>query len=145
MPCLISNRISKHKINRMEQITGRIVKDAVIRKTKDNRELVAFTVAVNDRYKPKGKDEVKEPRFFNCAYWLSTKVQTALKQGTVVSVFGRVNLNAYKGSDGEYHANLTFHASNIDIIASARKDTNTTTIKEGATTGTSETIDDLPF
>ncbi len=37
----------------MEQITGRIVRDAQIKKTNDGRELVAFTVAVNDRYKPK--------------------------------------------------------------------------------------------
>lgn len=125
----------------MEQITGRIVKDAVIRKTKDNRELVAFTVAVNDRYKPKGKDEVKEARFFNCAYWLSTNVKTALKQGTVVSVFGRVNLNAYKGSDGEYYANLTFHVNYIEIIASAKSHAAVETTDAGAPI----TKEDLPF
>ncbi len=65
----------------MEQITGRLVRNAEIKKTKDGRELVAFTLAVNDRYKPKGKDEVKETRFFSCAYWLGTKVKDALKQG----------------------------------------------------------------
>ena len=127
----------------MEQITGRIVKDAEIRKTKDGRELVAFTVVVNDRYKPKNGDEVKEARFFNCAYWLNTKVRATLKKSTVVSVFGRVNLNAYKGSDGEYHANLTFHVSHIDIIASTKQAT--TAALEGVTAGTTEIKEDLPF
>lgn len=124
----------------MEQITGRLVRNAEIRKTKDSRELVSFTVAVNDRYKPKGKDEVKETRFFSCAYWMGTKVKDALKQGTIVNLFGRVNLNAYRGSDGEYHANLTFHASHIDIIAGAKKDGNI-----AGNTGTPENKDDLPF
>ena len=125
----------------MEQITGRIVKDAAIRKTGDGRELVTFTVAVNDRYKPKGKDEIKETRYFNCAYWLSTKVKDALKQGTIVSVFGRVNLNAYKGSDGEYHANLTFHCNYIEILGGGKREA-TATADAGATP---ETKDDLPF
>ena len=126
----------------MEQITGRIVKDAVIKKTNSGKELVAFTVVINDRYKPKERDEVKEARFFNCAYWLSTKVKDVLKKGTVVSVFGRVNLNAYKGSDGEYHANLTFHANHIEIIVSAKKEA---AIAETVPTGAPGTSDDLPF
>ena len=126
----------------MEQITGRIVKDAQIKKTNNGRELVAFTVAVNDRYKPKDKEEVKETRFFSCAYWLGTKVQKALKQGTVVSVLGRVNLNAYKGTDGEYHASLTFHANYIEIIAGGKKET---AAADATASGTPETKDDLPF
>ena len=129
----------------MEQITGRLVRNAEIKKTKDSRELVAFTVAVNDRYKPKGKDEVKETRFFSCAYWMGTKVKDALKQGTIVNLFGRVNLNAYKGSDGEYHANLTFHASHIEIIASAKKEANTLATADAGNNGAPATKDDLPF
>ena len=106
---------------------------------------MAFTVAVNDRYKPKGKDEVKETRFFSCAYWMGTKVKDALKQGTIVNLFGRVNLNAYKGTDGEYHANLTFHASHIEIIAGAKKEGNTGAMADAVNTGTPDTKDDLPF
>ena len=126
----------------MEQITGRVVRDAVIKKTNDGKELVAFTVVVNDRYKPKGKDEVKEARFFECAYFLGTNVKSVLRKGAVVSVFGRVNLNAYKGSDGEYHANLTFHTSLIDVIAKAKQEASA---QEAVTAGNAENKDDLPF
>ena len=105
----------------MEQITGRIVRNAEIRTTKDGKEFVSFTVAVNDRYKPKGKDAIESTRYFNCSYWQSTKVKDALKQGTVVSLFGRVDLNAYEGSDGKYHANLTFHATHIEVFSSKKE------------------------
>ena len=130
----------------MEQITGRIVRDAVVRTTKGGTELVAFTVAVNNRYKQKGKDEVKETRYFNCVYFLTKKVKAALKQGAIVSVFGRVNVNAYKGADGEYHAHLTMHANFIEILAAVKKDAATAEVAgKPAHSPTSETIDDLPF
>jgi len=130
----------------MEQITGRIVRDAVVRTTKGGIELVAFTVAVNDRYKQKGKDEVKETRYFNCAYFLSAKIKSALKQGAIVSVFGRVNVNAYKGTDGEYHAHLTFHAKFIEILAAVKKDaTKAEAAGKPTHSSTPETVDDLPF
>ena len=126
----------------MEQITWRIVKDAEIRRTHDNREFVVFTVAINDRYKPMNKDEVRETRYFSCSYWVSTTIKEVLRKGAVVSVFGRVNINAYKGTDGEYHANLTFHANNIEVIATAKREA---AAAEAVPAGTPETKDDLPF
>ena len=35
-------------------LIGRITKDAVIKKLKDDREVVNFSIAINDYYKPKG-------------------------------------------------------------------------------------------
>jgi len=42
------------------EITGRIVKDASVFKLKENREVVNFTIAVNDSYKPKDSTELKK-------------------------------------------------------------------------------------
>src|SRR4051812_32223570 len=106
----------------MEQITGRIVKDAEIKRTNGGKELVAFSVAINDYYKPKNGEVQKKTRFFNCAYFVSTKVATALKQGSIVSLFGRVDINAYTGADGKHHASLAFFANHIDIISVGKKD-----------------------
>ena len=36
------------------EITGRLTADAEVRKTGTSKEFVAFTVVVNDYYKPKG-------------------------------------------------------------------------------------------
>jgi hypothetical protein len=54
-----------------------------------------------------------------------------------------VNINAYKGSDGEYHANLAFHTNYIDIIASGKIKAGTAAVPAAA--GAPETVDDLPF
>ncbi|WP_241774994.1 single-stranded DNA-binding protein [Flavobacterium sp. Leaf82] len=51
------------------EITGRIVKDASVFKLKENREVVNFTIAVNDSYKPKDSTELKKiTTYINCSY-----------------------------------------------------------------------------
>lgn len=123
------------------EITGRLTENAKVRKTKNDIELVAFTVVVNDSYKPKGGDRVNIATFFNCAYWQGTRVAKALKKGSIVNLFGHVGIDAYKGSDGEFYANLTFHVNHIKIIAGAKKETEL----ETASAGAPESKDDLPF
>ncbi len=51
------------------EVTGRIVKDAVVNQLKDEREVINFSIAVNDSYKLKGSNEIKKvTTYFNCAY-----------------------------------------------------------------------------
>src|SRR5271170_8433537 len=105
------------------EITGRLTADAAIRKTTNNRELVAFTVVVNDYYKTKGGETKELSEFFNCSYWLTTKIADTLQKGCIVTVTGRVYLNEYKGKDGNQYAQLAFHVNSIKIIAGGRKNT----------------------
>ena len=42
------------------EIKGLIVKDASIFKLKQNSEVVNFTIAINDSYKPKDSKELKK-------------------------------------------------------------------------------------
>ncbi|WP_018613159.1 single-stranded DNA-binding protein [Segetibacter koreensis] len=57
------------------EITARITKDAVVSKLKDEREVVNFTVAINDYYKPKNSSEGKKiTTFVNCSYWISSNI-----------------------------------------------------------------------
>lgn len=123
----------------MESITGRLTANAAIKKTKDQRELVAFSVAVNDRYKIKGGELKKDTRFFSCSYWVSTAIAAHLKKGMMVSLFGRVGLNAYKNSEGDFFAHLTFHANTIKILTGA------TGAPAHEETGAAAGKDDLPF
>ncbi len=117
------------------ELTARLAGDAVVRKTKDGRELVAFTVVDNNYYKTKSGEKKKDATFFNCAYWLSTAIAGHLKKGTIVTLFGRVGINSYKNREGEFFANLIFHTNNIKIVAGAK----------GADTSMVESKDDLPF
>lgn len=129
------------------EITGRLIGDAEVRKTSNNRELVTFTVAVNDYYKTKSGEPKEVSEFFNCTYWLSTKIAHSLTKSSIVTVSGRVFLNEYEGKDGKHYANLGFHANGIKIIATSKRN-NTShqgTKKDTTPVGIPETKDDLPF
>jgi single-strand DNA-binding protein len=128
------------------EITGRIVKDASVFKLKENREVVNFTIAVNDSYKPKDSTELKKiVTYIDCSYWLSSKTAQWLKKGALVELFGRIGLNVYIGNDGQAHGSLTFHTSHIKILAFAKSGQETPQISAGAKTNTEKEPDDLPF
>ncbi len=127
------------------EITGRIVKDASVFKVKENREVVNFSIAVNDSYKPKGSTETKKiVTYIDCSYWMSAGLAQWLKKGTLVQLFGRIGLNVYIGNDAQPHGSLTFHTSDIKILVFAQTDNNTHTpaLKQQ---NASDNPDDLPF
>ena len=97
------------------EIVGRITADATVKELEDGRNVVHFTIAVNDRYKPKGREVVKVTTFYNCSYWISPKKAEVLKKGTLVQVSGRLSLHAYAGADGTAKASLDMHVNNIRI------------------------------
>jgi single-strand DNA-binding protein len=136
------------------ELTGRLTADAEIKKTTDNRQLVAFTVAVNDYFKTKSGEPKELTEFFNCSYWLSTKIADSLLKGSIVTVTGRVYLNEYKGKDGNQYASLACHANGIKIITVPKKNgaTQQNTARKQVTNGqpasavtNPQTNDDLPF
>lgn len=127
------------------EITGQIVKDASVFKVKENREVVNFSIAVNDSYKPKGSTETKKiVTYIDCSYWMSAGLAQWLKKGTLVQLFGRIGLNVYIGNDAQAHGSLTFHTSDIKILVFAQTDNNTHTpaLKQQ---NASDNPDDLPF
>jgi len=128
------------------EITGRIVKDASVFKLKENREVVNFTIAVNDSYKPKDSTELKKVvTYINCSYWLSSKSALWLKKGALVELFGRIGLNVYIGNDSEAHGSLTFHTSHIKILAFAKSGEQIPQISTAVKDNTEKEPDDLPF
>jgi single-strand DNA-binding protein len=128
------------------EITGRIVKDASVFKLKENREVVNFTIAVNDSYKPKDSTELKKiVTYIDCSYWLSSKTAQWLKKGALVELFGRIGMNVYIGNDSEAHGALTFHTSHIKILAFAKDEKQTPEVSKGVKTSSEKEPDDLPF
>ena len=123
-------------------IVGRLTKDAVVNQLKDEREVVNFSIAVNDYCKPKNSEGVKATTYFNCAYWISTKVAANLKKGTLVEVTGRIYVTAYPGADGTANASLNCHVNNIKIHAWPKE---VEVIGKAEPTATSEDADEVPF
>jgi single-strand DNA-binding protein len=124
------------------EITGRLTADAQVHKVSNDKEVVNFSIAINDNYKAKGSTQITEVvTYINCSYWLNVTTAQWLKKGALVQLFGRVGLNVYSNSEGKPLGSLTFHTNNIKILAFAKTETTTKPIKEVK----QEVTDDLPF
>jgi single-strand DNA-binding protein len=122
-------------------IIGRITKDAVVKQLKDEKQVVEFSIAVNDYYKPKNGEAKQFTLFVNCAYWFGIAIAAALKKGTVVELNGRAYISAYNDMKGEARASLNFHINKIQIHSSAKQTEKTETVVAETPTP----VDDLPF
>lgn len=129
------------------EITARITADAVVKKLKDERQVVNFSVAINDSYKPKGSDQVtKVVTYVDCSYWTNPGIAQYLTKGTIVELHGRIGINAYLNMQGEAKASLRFHVNSIKLHGG-----NKTTAKPVETSAPviagelTEPLDDLPF
>jgi len=128
-------------------ITGRLTRDAEVRTTPQDKQVVNFSVAINDSYRNKQGERIEQTTFFDCSYWRTSKVADFLTKGTLVELSGRVSARAWTGNDGEVRAGLNFHTSQIKLHGAGKKIENpkaSTTAMNGKlipqTTG-----DDLPF
>jgi single-strand DNA-binding protein len=129
------------------ELTGRITADAKLSTVKDGRQVVNFSVAVNDSYKPKGSEvAVKVATFFNCSYWINPGIAEYLTKGTLVEVYGRISVNAWTNAEGEARASLNFHVNSIKLHGNSNAAINTA-VKETvpAAAAITDPIDDLPF
>jgi len=129
-------------------ITGRVTKDAQVRTLSDSRQVVNFSVAINDSYKGRQGERVEQTTFFECAYWISPRVAGFLTKGTVVELTGRVSARAWTGSDGEPRAGLNFNTSNIKLHGGGKKsetDHAVQTNSKNKKVTAKEPEDDMPF
>lgn len=129
------------------EITGRITKDATVHKISNDKQVVNFSIAINDSYKPKGSSEYKEVvTYIDCSYWMGTGVAEWLKKGTLVQLFGRIGISVYTASDGRALGSLTFHTNSLKILVFAKKvQTSETTSIPTAQHNSKDEPDDLPF
>nr|WP_315200606.1 single-stranded DNA-binding protein [uncultured Flavobacterium sp.] len=129
------------------EITGRITKDAALVKISAEKQVVNFSIAINDSYKPKNAAQLKEiVTYVDCSYWLAPKTAEWLKKGALVQLFGRIGLSVYNSADGRALGSLTFHVNSLKILVFAKK---TEAVQNTASPKTqqksSQDPDDLPF
>ena len=129
------------------EIIARITADAVVKTLKDERQVVNFSVAINDSYKPKGAAEVtKIVTYLDCSYWTNPGIAQYLTKGTLVELYGRIGVNAYTNLQGEAKANLRFHVNNLKLHGgsknAAKQEEKPVQVIAGQLT---EPMDDLPF
>jgi single-strand DNA-binding protein len=124
------------------ELTGRLTADAVISTLKDQRQVINFSIVINDSYKPKGSDTVKKLiTYVNCSYWRNPGLATYLKKGTLVELFGRISVNAWTNTEGEAKASLNFHINSIKLHGRSTIEN----AEAPSLSSTPENNDDLPF
>ncbi len=123
-------------------ITGRLTRDAEVRTTSNGKQVVNFSVAVNDSYKTKQGERIEQTAYFDCSYWRSPKVIKMLTKGLLVELTGRVSARAWVSKNGEAKASLNFHTSDIKPLAGGRK---SETVQATTKVNTNSIEDDLPF
>ncbi|WP_348800108.1 single-stranded DNA-binding protein [Flavobacterium adhaerens] len=128
-------------------ITGRLTRDAQVRTTAQEKQVVNFSVAVNDSYRNKQGERIEQTTYFDCSYWISPNVAKILTKGAIVELHGRVTAKAWTASNGEIKASLNFNTSQIKLHGSIKK----SELVENSTETQNNTIpleqpkDDLPF
>lgn len=133
------------------EISGRLTADAQVNTLKDERQVVSFSIAVNDSYRPKDSEEIRQiTTYINCSYWLRVKTAKWLKKGTLVQLYGRIGMNAYVNSQGEAAGSLTFHVNDIKLLAFPNqkrdgRETPTAYPENTSKQSNSGDADDLPF
>lgn len=96
-------------------ITGKIIRNAEIRSTASGRQFVSFTLMVSESYKTKEGERKKQNSFFDCAYWITTNAVSLLTKGAVVTLNGRLNVNAWISAENKAKASLNFHISSFKV------------------------------
>lgn len=125
------------------EIVGRLTADAKVSALKDKRQVVNFTIAINDSYKPKDSEQpVKITNYVNCSYWINPAIGEYLKKGSLVELSGRIGVNAWTNAEGEAKASLTFHVNNLKLhggVVTAIKE------KDSEAADIIAPMEDLPF
>lgn len=125
------------------ELTGRVTTDATVNTTKSGRKVVHFTIALNDRYKPKDSDTWKTlTTYVNCSYWMREGIARHLTKGTIAEVQGRISVSAWLNAQGEAKGSLNFHVNSVKLYGKTASLPNGTTPNAAEIT---EPIDDLPF
>ncbi|AWG22992.1 single-stranded DNA-binding protein [Flavobacterium faecale] len=128
-------------------ILGRLTKDAEIHRTPQDKQVVNFSVAINDSYRNKQGERIEQTSYFDCSYWRSPNIAKILNKGALVELTGRVSARAWTAINGELKSSLNFHTSTIKLYGGSKK----IEFKQGITKQnntkiiTPEPVEDLPF
>ena len=127
-------------------IVGRITRNAEINHLKDDKQVVNFSVAINDNYKTKQGERKEQTTYYNCSYWINSRIAEFLTTGTLVELSGRISSSAWIGKDGEIRSVLNFHTSNIKLHGGGKRVTvENEPLQKNNNPFSDETEDDLPF
>jgi single-strand DNA-binding protein len=129
------------------QFTGRVTANAATRTVKEDKQVVNFTVAINQRWKTKDGEKKEKTAFVDCAYWRHAGLAEYLTKGAVVEIQGWMEAQAYQSTTHGLQARLSCTCDTIKLFTPAAKNQEQAKKEEAkpVTTGANPDEDDLPF
>ena len=128
-------------------IIGRLTRDAEVRTTSNDKQVVNFSIATNESYRNKQGERIEQTTYFDCSYWLTPNVAKFLTKGKLVELSGRISARGWIGSDGIPKSGLNFNASQIKLHGNSQTVAIAQPILKPLPLTSEEqgTVDDLPF
>lgn len=98
-------------------LTGRVGKDAVMRKT-NNKTVISFPVAHNERYTGKDGVKVEKTTWIDCSIWRDqeTKLASFITKKQWVYLEGYPVTDAYLNKDEEIVTTMKLNVTNLEFI-----------------------------
>ena len=129
--------------------TGRLTAKAELKAVKGDKQVINFTVAINQKWKNKAGEKKEKTAFVDCAYWRNSGIAEYLTKGAVVEISGWMEAQGYQSKSDGIKARLNCTCDTIKLFsltAKSEQATDTKT-KKKVTAGASNQPDDndLPF
>ena len=129
----------------MNQIVliGHLTADPTTRATSNGVTVCSFTIGVTRSRKDQNGERVSD--FFRINTWRQTAdfCGKYLTKGSRVAVTGEVNLNSYKGKDGQTRYSLDVQADHVENLTEKKAETKSTSDQPNEWQDISS--DDLPW
>ncbi len=107
-------------------LVGRLVSDPELRYTKDNKEYVRTTLAVNRMISKEDKENGKQSAdFISCVFWNETAKVLAnfTKKGSLIAVSGRIMTGSYEDSAGIRRYTTDVRVNRLTFLGNKSSDT----------------------
>lgn len=129
--------------------TGRLTGNAAIKTVAENKSLINFTVAINQKWKNRAGEKKEKTVFVDCTYWRNTGLAEFLSKGAVVEILGWVEAQAYQSQTKGLQSRLICTCDSIKLFSPMVKSADPAGSVEKravtAVTSTNADDDDLPF
>ncbi len=127
--------------------TGRLTAKAEVNAVKGDKQVINFTVAINQRWKNKAGEKKEKTAFVDCAYWRNSGIAEYLTKGAVVEISGWMEAQGYQSKKDGIRARLTCTCDTIKLFSLTARNEQEAGNKAvaGVATGAGVDEDDLPF
>ena len=128
--------------------TGRLTANAEVKAVKGDKQVINFTVAINQKWKNKAGEKKEKTTFVDCAYWRNSGIAEYLTKGAVVEISGWMEAQGYQSKKDGIRARLICTCDTIKLFSLVAKATDPTVSaeKRAVTAGAgAKDEDDLPF